>query len=114
MRDPGLYLLQGFLQSSLSFLPYLIALILLQFSLLSSFGILKSLSRLSPLSGWWHTRRLFQLAKMDWVLPRSISDMLLSITYSGFGLSRRGIVLWQAACMALIWVVCRERNAMIF
>ncbi|RVW47665.1 Protein PIR [Vitis vinifera] len=44
------------------------------------------------------------LAKMDWVPPRSISDML-SITYSGFGLSRRGIVLWQAACIALIWVV---------
>ncbi|WKA00162.1 hypothetical protein VitviT2T_018548 [Vitis vinifera] len=35
----------------------------------------------------WH--RLFQLAKMDWVPPRSISDML-SITYSGFGLSRKG------------------------
>ena len=39
---------------------------------------------------------------------------MLSITYSGFGLSRRGIVLWQAACIALIWVVWRERNARIF
>ncbi|RVX15029.1 LINE-1 retrotransposable element ORF2 protein [Vitis vinifera] len=45
-----------------------------------------------------------KLAKMDWVPPRSISDML-SITFSGFGLSRRGIVLGQATCIALIWVV---------
>ena len=61
--------------------------------------------------GLWH--RLFQLTKMDWVPPRSISDML-SITYNGFGLSRRGIVLWQAACIALIWVVWQERDARIF
>ena len=59
----------------------------------------------------WH--RLFQLAKTDWVPPRSISDML-SINYNGFGLSKRGIVLWQAACIAVIWVVWRERNARIF
>ena len=50
---------------------------------------------------------------MDWVPPRSISDML-SINYKGFGLSKRGIVLWQIACIALIWVVSRERNARIF
>ena len=59
----------------------------------------------------WH--RLFQLAKMDWVPLRSISDML-SINYNGFGLSKREIVLWQAACIAIIWVVWRERNARIF
>ena len=61
--------------------------------------------------GLWH--RLFQLAKMDWVPPRSISDMM-SINYKGFGLSKRGIVLWQVACIALIWVVWRERNVKIF
>ena len=61
--------------------------------------------------GLWH--RLFQLAKMDWVPLRSISDML-SINYNGFGLSKRGIFLWQVACIALIWVVWRERNAKIF
>ncbi|RVW87655.1 3-hydroxyisobutyryl-CoA hydrolase 1 [Vitis vinifera] len=61
--------------------------------------------------GLWH--RLFQLAKMDWVSPRSISDMM-SINYKGFGTSKRGIVLWQNACIALIWVVWRERNARIF
>ena len=61
--------------------------------------------------GLWH--RLFQVAKMDWVPPKSISDML-SINYEGFGLSKREIVLWQAACIALIWVVWRERNARIF
>ena len=57
MRDPGLYLLQGYLQSSLFSQPCPTFPIHLQFSLLSSFGILRSLSRLSPLSGWWHTRR---------------------------------------------------------
>ena len=50
----------------------------------------------------WH--RLFQLAKMDWVPPRSIFDML-SINYNGFGSSKRGIVLWQAESITLIWVV---------
>ena len=39
---------------------------------------------------------------------------MLSINYNGFSLSKRGIVLWQAACIALIWVVQRERNARIF
>ena len=40
--------------------------------------------------GLWH--RLFQSAKMDWVSPRSISDMLAS-NFNGFGSSKRGIVL---------------------
>ncbi|RVW76404.1 Molybdopterin biosynthesis protein CNX1 [Vitis vinifera] len=61
--------------------------------------------------GLWH--RLFQSAKMDWVSPRSISDMLSS-NFNGFGSSKRGIVLWQNACIALMWVVWRERNARIF
>ncbi|RVW84964.1 hypothetical protein CK203_039503 [Vitis vinifera] len=41
---------------------------------------------------------------------RSISDMM-SINYKGFGTSKRGIVLWQNACITLIWVVWQERNA---
>ncbi|KAJ9701246.1 hypothetical protein PVL29_006548 [Vitis rotundifolia] len=61
--------------------------------------------------GLWH--KLFQLTKTDWVPPRSIFDML-STNFNGFGSSKRGIVLWQAACIALIWVVWRERNARIF
>ncbi|RVW16207.1 Transposon TX1 uncharacterized 149 kDa protein [Vitis vinifera] len=61
--------------------------------------------------GLWH--RLFQLAKTDWVPPRSISDML-STNFNGFGSSKRGIVLCQDACIALMWVVWREINARIF
>ena len=61
----------------------------------------------SLMMGLWH--RLFQLAKMDWVPPRSISNMML-INYKGFGTSKRGIV----SCIALIWVVWRERNGRIF
>ena len=61
--------------------------------------------------GLWH--RLFQLAKMDWVPSRSIFDMM-SIKFNGFGSSKRGIVLWQAASIALIRVVWWERNARIF
>ncbi|RVW98432.1 Cation-chloride cotransporter 1 [Vitis vinifera] len=61
--------------------------------------------------GLWH--RLFQLAKMDWIPPKNISDMMF-INYKGFGKSKRGLVLWQNACIALIWVVWRERNARIF
>ncbi|RVW65401.1 Isoamylase 3, chloroplastic [Vitis vinifera] len=56
---------------------------------------------------------VFQLAKMDWVPPMSISDMM-SIKFKGFGTSKRGIVLWQAANIALIRVVWWERNARIF
>ncbi|RVW69473.1 Transposon TX1 uncharacterized 149 kDa protein [Vitis vinifera] len=44
---------------------------------------------------------------------KSISDMMF-INYKGFGKSKRGLVLWQNACIALIWVVWRERNARIF
>ena len=39
---------------------------------------------------------------------------MLSTNFNGFGSSKRGIVLWQAACIALIWVVWPERNARIF
>ena len=39
---------------------------------------------------------------------------MLSINYNGFGLSKRGIFLWQVACIALIWVVWWERNERIF
>ena len=49
---------------------------------------------------------------MDWVPPRSIFDMMF-INYKGFDISKRGIVLWQNACIALIWVVWWERNAWI-
>nr|CAN73158.1 hypothetical protein VITISV_017219 [Vitis vinifera] len=50
---------------------------------------------------------------MDWVSPRSISDMFFT-NFNGFGSSKRGVVLWQDACIALMWVVWRERNARIF
>ena len=39
---------------------------------------------------------------------------MLSTNFNGFGSSKRGIVLWQTACIALLWVVWRERNARIF
>ena len=56
---------------------------------------------------------LFQIAKMDLVPLRSISYMM-TIDYKGFGKFKRCRVLWQTACIALIWVVWRERNARIF
>ena len=59
----------------------------------------------------WH--KLFNLVHMDWVLPRSICDMII-ISCRGLRNSNRGKVLWQFACLALMWVVWRERNARIF
>ena len=50
----------------------------------------------------WH--RLLSLAHMDWVPPRIICDMMI-ISYRGLGNSGRGMVLWQFACLALMWVV---------
>ena len=50
---------------------------------------------------------------LDWVPPRNISDMMF-INYKSFGTSKRGIVLWQNVCIALIWVVWQERNVRLF
>ena len=50
---------------------------------------------------------------MAWVPPMSIFDMM-SIKFNGFGSSKRGIVLWQVASIALIRVVWWERNERIF
>ncbi|RVW91546.1 hypothetical protein CK203_046140 [Vitis vinifera] len=109
IRDLGLYLLQDFSQSNLSFLPYQIS----------------GLPSVFPTKLVWNSQVPFKiksfvwlvahkkLTKTDWVPPRSIFDML-STNFNGFGSSKRGIVLWQAACIALIWVVWRERNARIF
>ena len=36
---------------------------------------------------------------------------MMTINYKGLGRSKRGLVLWQTACIALIWVVWQERNA---
>ena len=61
--------------------------------------------------GLWH--RLFCIAKMDWAPLRSIFDMM-TINFKGLERSKRGLVLWQSACIALIWVVWWERNVRIF
>ena len=39
---------------------------------------------------------------------------MMSIKFNGFGSSKKGIVLWQATSIALIWVVWQETNARIF
>ena len=39
---------------------------------------------------------------------------MMTINFKGLGRSKRGLVLWQFACIALIWVVWRERNVRIF
>ncbi|RVW51131.1 hypothetical protein CK203_078096 [Vitis vinifera] len=48
-----------------------------------------------------------------WVPPRSIEDMLV-ISFRGLGNSVRGKILWQIACLTLIWMVWQERNNRIF
>ena len=61
--------------------------------------------------GLWH--KLFSLAHMDWVPPRSIGDMLI-ISFRGLGNSLRGKTLWQIACLTIIWIVWHERNVRTF
>ena len=61
--------------------------------------------------GLWH--RLFSLAYMDWVSPRSICETIV-ISYKGLGSTNRDKVLWQFVCLALIWVVWWKRNARNF
>ncbi|RVW50856.1 hypothetical protein CK203_101816 [Vitis vinifera] len=61
--------------------------------------------------GLWH--RLFNLVGVIWVPPRSIEDMLV-ISFKGLGNSVRDKILWQIACLTLIWMVWQERNNRIF
>ncbi|RVW83011.1 Methyltransferase-like protein 13 [Vitis vinifera] len=61
--------------------------------------------------GLWY--RLFRLANLDWVPLRNIYDMM-TISYKVLGSSIRGKVLWQTTCLAIIWVVWRERCVKIF
>ncbi|RVW93876.1 Transposon TX1 uncharacterized 149 kDa protein [Vitis vinifera] len=61
--------------------------------------------------GIWY--RLFNLAGLVWVPPRSLEDMLV-ITFKGLRNSLRGKTLWQIACLTLIWIVWQERNNRIF
>ena len=61
--------------------------------------------------GLWYI--LFRLAKMDWVPLRSICDMM-TIKYKGLASSKRGLVLWQTACISLIWVVWRKEMLRFF
>ncbi|RVW67640.1 hypothetical protein CK203_063062 [Vitis vinifera] len=61
--------------------------------------------------GLWH--KLFNLAGLVWVPPRSFEDMLV-IAFKGLGNSLRGKTLWQIACLNLVWMVWQERNNRIF
>ncbi|RVW15386.1 putative ribonuclease H protein [Vitis vinifera] len=61
--------------------------------------------------GLWH--KLFNLAGLAWVPPRSIVDMMV-IAFKGLGNSLRGKTLWQIACLTLLWMVWQERNNRIF
>ena len=47
--------------------------------------------------GLWY--KLFRLAKMDWVPPQSICDMI-TLSFKGLGSSMRGLILWQTDCIA--------------
>ena len=50
---------------------------------------------------------------MEWVQPSNICDMLV-ISFKCFGYSIRGKTLLRIACLSLLWIVWRERNARIF
>ncbi|RVW80574.1 hypothetical protein CK203_051264 [Vitis vinifera] len=53
------------------------------------------------------------VAGMEWVQPSNICDMLV-ISFKCFGYSIRGKTLLRIACLSLLWIVWRERNARIF
>lgn len=42
--------------------------------------------------------KLFGLVHIDWELPMNIRDMV----YQGFGNLRKGKVLWNLACLAIL------------
>ena len=61
--------------------------------------------------GLWH--KLFNLARLAWVPPRSIVAMMV-IAFKGLGNSLRGKTLWQIASLTLLWMAWQERNNRIF
>ena len=61
--------------------------------------------------GLYH--KLFNLAHMNWMPPRSIRNMMI-ISFKGLGNSLRGKTPWQIACLTIPWIVWQERNAKIF
>ena len=53
--------------------------------------------------------KLFRLVELDLVPPRSICDMM-TISYKGLESSTKGKVLWQIACLTLIWAVLARKK----
>ena len=62
-------------------------------------------------SGLWHN--LFKQARLHWVQPKSIRDMM-TISYRDLGSSIKGKILWKMACLTLFWIIWHERNLRIF
>ena len=61
--------------------------------------------------GLWH--KLFMVANMDWVPPKSIGNMMV-ISFRGLRNSIRGKTLWHIAYLTVLWIVWKEQNARIF
>ena len=63
--------------------------------------------------GLWH--RIFSQARMEWVQPSSICNMLV-ISFKCFGNSIRGKSLWRITSLSLSvsYGLCGERNIRIF
>ena len=59
--------------------------------------------------GLWY--KLFSLAKMDWVLPRSISDMIIS--FKGLRSSIKGQTVWKLFA-SLCFGLCDKREILGF
>ena len=59
----------------------------------------------------WH--KFFSLAKINWVSPRSIGDMM-TISFGGLGSSVKGKTPWQIAYLTILWIVWQDINARIF
>ncbi|RVX06241.1 LAG1 longevity assurance-like 3 [Vitis vinifera] len=57
--------------------------------------------------------KLFRLANMVWVPPRSFCDMM-TISFKGLGNSIRSKTLWQIVCLTILWIVWQERDTRIF
>ena len=53
--------------------------------------------------------KLFRSVELDLVPPRSICDMM-TISYKGLESSTKGKVLWQIACLTLIWALLARKK----
>ncbi|KAK9267760.1 hypothetical protein L1049_010194 [Liquidambar formosana] len=58
--------------------------------------------------------KLFHIASISWVSPRDCCISMFLVDFSVLSVSKRALILWISAILAIFWIIWLERNARIF